>query len=90
MAHIPPIVAGLTLLFESPPRQAEIAIYCISKGWETAYTMLKRRQYPVVVPMGNLLINAVSLAVLTFGFMNDSSVLREGYRNAIGLILNDI
>lgn len=52
--------------------------------------MLKRRKYPVSIPYGNLLINGVSLALIAFAFLDDQTVIREGYRKVISLLLNDI
>jgi hypothetical protein len=62
----------------------------VAKGWETAYYMLKRRNYPIKMACGNLFLNAVSLAIITFVFFNQPEVFREGYRKFLSLLLKDI
>jgi hypothetical protein len=85
-----PAIAGLTLLFESPTRQIEIALYCVSKAWEAGYCMLKRRKYPIVIRCGNLLISGISLAIICYVFFEDSMMFREGYRRFLDKIFHDI
>lgn len=80
----------MSILFESPSRQIEISLYCIAKGWETAYFMLKRRNYSIDMPCGNAFLNGFALAVLGFVFMSSPEVFRETYRRMFGLIFKDV
>jgi uncharacterized membrane protein YjjB (DUF3815 family) len=70
IARYPASIAGVSIFFESPTRQMEIALFCLSKGWESAYLMLKRRGIPISLPGGNLFINGLALALIAFSFHN--------------------
>lgn len=67
----------------------EIALFCLSKGWETIYYMLKRRNIPISLPAGNLFINGLALALITFSFQNNSEVIRDGYKKVLNMLIGD-
>jgi hypothetical protein len=46
------LVASPCLAFESPSRQAEIALYTLNKSMEVLYNLAQRRSWPVKVPYG--------------------------------------
>ena len=65
------ILSGITLIFEPKGRQAEIALFCLNKSLETSYNMALRRKYPVKIPHGECLLMGVSMAILTYHYINN-------------------
>ena len=83
-------MAGITLNFEPLGRQSEIALYTLNKSMEVTYNMATRRNYPVRLPKGECILNAVALAVLAFAYLSNAEIFRENYRKIIGLLLENI
>jgi hypothetical protein len=78
------------LNFEPLGRQSEIALYTLNKSMEVTYNMATRRNYPVRLPKGECILNAVALAVLAFAYLSNAEIFRENYRKIIGLLLENI
>ena len=57
---------------------------------EVTYNMATRRKYPVRLPKGECILNAVALAVLAFAYLSNAEIFRENYRKIIGLLLENI
>lgn len=89
IARYPASIAAASILFESPTRQKEIALFCLSKGWECAYFQLKRRNIPICIPGGNLIINGLALALITFNFQNNPEAIRDGYKKVLNMLIGD-
>ena len=57
---------------------------------EVTYNMAIRRKFPIRLPKGECLLNAVALAVLAFAYLNNSEVFRQNYRKIISLLLENV
>jgi hypothetical protein len=81
------IVGAFTLNFEPVSRQSEIALFCLNKTMETSYNMMVRRKYPVRVPHGEVLLVAVSLAIISYHYLNNKESIRDNYVKMLDKVL---
>ena len=56
---------------------------------EVCYNMALRRKWPIRIPKGECLLNAIAIAVLSFVYLNRADFFKENYRKAIDLLLKD-
>lgn len=72
-------LGGLYLAVESRNRQIEIALYSINKTTETVYNMMIRRYPKARLPHGEVLLFAVSMAVMCYYYFNSKELFRPAY-----------
>ena len=77
-------------MFESYGRQSEIALFCLNKSIETAYNMGLRRQYPIRIPHGEVLVAAVAFGMLCYLYKDCPNAVKDGYRKVLDLVIGDI
>jgi hypothetical protein len=56
---------------------------------EVVYNMGIRRSWPVRIPKGECVLNAIAIAVLSFVYLNRPEFFKDNYRKAIDLLLKD-
>lgn len=71
-------------------RQSEIALYTVNKSTEVLYNMALRRGMKVRIPYGECWLNAVSIAIICFTYINDPDIWRSSYRKVLDKFLGDV
>ena len=83
-------IGGITLVFEPPGRQSEIALFCVNKSMETLYNMALRRNYPVRIPYGECLLMGVAIGIICYHFADCPEAIRENYLKVLNRLLGNI
>ena len=83
-------LSGFALLFESPGRRAEIALFCMSKGIETSYYWLKRRNLVGAVKYGDALVFGVATGVIGYYYHLEKGMIKASYHEVLTKWIGDI
>ena len=84
------ILGGLALIFETKSRQAEIALYCVNKSIETAYSLLRRRNYPVGLPYGECILLGVATAIICYLYSDCHKAFESKYTKVLDRLIGTI
>lgn len=62
---------GLSLIVEEPRRRAELAMYVLPRGLESAWSMMRGRGYVPFIPFGDVVLSASALSMVMATYQND-------------------
>jgi len=63
---------GMSLFVEEPRRRAELAMYVLPRGLESAWSMMRNRGYvPLSVPFGDAVLSSVGMSMVMATYQND-------------------
>ena len=64
-------IARLSLLVEEPRRRAELAMYVLPRGLESAWSMMRGRGYVPFIPFGEVVLSASAMSMVMATYQND-------------------
>jgi len=80
------VLSGLALSFEAPKRASELMLYCLPKAVDVAFQLLERRGLVSRVPLGNVVMFSVAMAIV---LALDRSDFRPAYSSLLGLLFGE-
>ena len=83
-------IGGISLVFETPGRQAEIALFCFAKTMETVWSWLLRRNYVKNVKYGDVFLFGLAIAIIGYYYQHDKESIKPSYQSVMSKLLGDI
>ncbi|KAF8308519.1 hypothetical protein DL93DRAFT_2086881 [Clavulina sp. PMI_390] len=62
---------GLSLFVEEPRRRAELAMYVLPRGLESAWSIMREKGYVPFVPFGDAVLGASAMGMVMATYQND-------------------
>jgi len=64
-------MCALSLFIEESRRRAELAMYVLPKGLESAWSMMRNRGYVPFIPWGESVLSAIAMGMVMGTYQND-------------------
>lgn len=62
---------GLSLFVEEPRRRAELAMYVLPRGLESAWSMMRGKGYVPFIPFGDAVLSASAMSMVMATYQHD-------------------
>ena len=76
-------VCGFAILFEHKSRRSELAFYMVPRALESYYNMLVKRGYAKHLRNGEVLVFALSMALIMYCHQNEPQHIKPAYESMV-------
>lgn len=74
---------GFAILFEHKSRRGELAFYMVPRALESLYNMLVKRGYAKHIRNGEVLVFALSMALIMYCYQNEPQHIKPAYESMV-------